>query len=84
MLEIISAKPRPEEQKEINNTEKWIIALLLGLIFFIVSHKLAFAISNSILSKIGLHTTNQRGNATGFGWTVHLIIFIALVRVLMK
>ena len=73
-----------EEEDEISEQEKWTIAFLIGILFFIAASPILFRLSDQILSFIGLHTLDQKGNPTGFGWAIHVAVFIILVRLLMR
>jgi len=67
----------------VDGTQKWFIAVLLGLIFLIISAPLIYRLTNGILSKIRLNTTYKNGTPTPFGYVLHMIIFIVIVRILM-
>lgn len=67
----------------VDSNEKWLIAVLLGIIFLIISAPLIFRLSNSITSKVGMHTTYKSGLPTPFGYIIHMIVFILIVRILM-
>jgi hypothetical protein len=67
----------------ITSTDKWLIAVLLGVIFLIVAAPLMFRLSNSIFKYVGMNTVDSRGSPTPFGWIIHTIAFIILVRILM-
>ena len=69
---------------ELDSAEKWRIAILLGIIFLIVCAPLIFKMSNSILGIVGLQTLDAKGNPNMFGWVIHMIAFILIVRILMK
>lgn len=70
--------------KDITSTEKWILAAILGLIFSILTTNTSFVISDGFLKYAGIRTVSASGHPTPIGWTVHLIVFVLLVRVLMK
>jgi hypothetical protein len=76
-----------QEQKDIckepSNLEKWILACILGFVFLIVASPYAFKFADKFLSMVGFGT--MRGDSpTGGGWVLHMVIFILLVRLLMK
>ena len=72
------------DEKELDGNEKWLIAVLLGIVFLIVASPLVFRFSNSIFGYIGWNTTKPSGSPTPFGWIIHVIAFIIIVRLLMK
>ena len=67
----------------VSSDQKWLIAILLGIIFLIVSIPIIYRFSNTIFSKINLNTTDRNGIPTPFGLLLHTIIFIIIVRILM-
>lgn len=72
------------ENKPPDNIEKWLIAIMLGVIFLIVAAPLIFKFSNQIFNYINIHTLNPDGRPSVMGWIIHTVIFIIIVRVLMK
>jgi len=73
-----------EEEQELTASEKWVIAVTLGLLFFILSSPAVFRVSNTVLSKLGIHTLDSDNRPTPAGWAIHIVIFVLLVRALMK
>jgi hypothetical protein len=67
----------------VTSNQKWLIAIILGIIFLIVSIPIIYNLTNTLLSKINIHTTNKKGLPTPFGLVLHTLIFIIIVRVLM-
>lgn len=72
-----------EKYKDIDPTEKWLIAVLLGIVFLIVASPLVFSFSNAIFGYVGWNTVKENGKPSSFGWVLHLAAFIIIVRVLM-
>lgn len=70
--------------KPYTNRDKWIVAVLFGILFFILASPYMFKLTNSLVSTVGLYTTNVGGLPSLFGLIVHMIIFILMVRLLMK
>ena len=63
--------------------EKWILACLLGGVFLFIASPFAFKFTNSAGSKVGLPTL--RGESPNcLGWVVHLVIFIIVVRIMLR
>ena len=69
--------------KDISSTEKWLIAVLLGVIFLIVASPLIFQFSDTIFGYVGWNTVRSNGKPTPFGWILHMLAFILIVRILM-
>ena len=72
-----------EKYKDINSNEKWLIAVLLGIVFIILASPLVFALTDGIFGYVGWNTVKANGKPTSFGWTLHLIAFILIIRILM-
>lgn len=67
----------------VTSNQKWLIAIVLGIIFLIVSIPIIYNLSNTLFSKINLRTTYDNGLPTPFGLVLHTLIFIIIVRILM-
>lgn len=72
-----------EAHKELESSEKWIIATLLGVIFVLLASPLMFRITDSV-TRIFKLPTLQGSRPTSFGWILHVLLFILIVRLLMK
>ena len=72
-----------EETVKITSREKWILAVLLALLFLLLCTPLAFQTGNRFLSWVGLSYL-KNGQVTPTGWILHALIFALLVRLLMK
>jgi hypothetical protein len=72
-----------EETVKITSREKWILAVLLALLFLLFSTPLAFQTGNRFLSWARLSYL-KNGQVTPAGWILHAILFALLVRLLMK
>jgi hypothetical protein len=62
--------------------KKWLIGLLVGVLFFLVSSPFMYKITGSITDKIGLKTSDN-GCPNYQGVLLHTIVFIILLRLLM-
>lgn len=67
----------------VSNSDKWVIAIIIGIIFFILATSFLFRCSNYIFRGFGLPTCTPSGKPTIAGLIIHAIIFIVLVRILM-
>lgn len=66
----------------VTNKDKWIIAIIIGLIFLLFAHRWFFAATNSLFAPLGLPTTNNN-IPTLFGYVLHTLLFIIILRLLM-
>tara|TARA_R110001632_G_scaffold50169_6_gene125303 strand:- start:675 stop:896 length:222 start_codon:yes stop_codon:yes gene_type:complete len=72
-----------EEEKIHTVTEKWIIAIILGFVFLIISSHYIYNASNGIGSFVGIKTVTN-GSPNKIGYMLHLLAFILIVRLLLK
>jgi hypothetical protein len=73
-----------EEKKSLDTSEKWLIAIMLGVLFLILISPIAFRFSNSIFSRVRFSLTSSEGVPNIRGIVVHTLVFIILIRILMK
>jgi hypothetical protein len=66
--------------KPITNKDKWIISIISALLFMLISSPYAFHLTN----KIGGNTLSISGHPTMFGMILHGIIFLFIIRLLMR
>lgn len=64
----------------LSNGTKWILAILIGFLFAIISSNFFYSITNSLSGCIVLH---EPGGATLTGILIHMIIFILVVRAIL-
>jgi hypothetical protein len=67
-----------------NAYQKWLISIILGMLFLILISPIAFRFSNSIFSFVRFPLTSRAGVPNIRGLVVHTVVFIILVRILMK
>lgn len=72
-----------EKGMRITNFDKILIAVIIGIIFFILASPLLFKLTNKGTSLIGLRTVKDNGNITTAGLILHTIVFIVAVYILM-
>jgi len=65
------------------NHNKWTSLIIIGVVAFIVYSPLAFAITNTILSPLGLRTTGING-PTWAGVLVQTLIFILIFKLVVR
>jgi hypothetical protein len=61
------------------NYEKWLYTLYTTIVFVLVSNPYTYRLVNSILGNI----SDKRGCPTSFGFVVHTIVFMLVLRVIM-
>jgi hypothetical protein len=71
------------EKPPLTPREKWILAALLGLLAVVAFGPLSFVFSARLGQHIGVHTI-RKGKPTSLGFTLHVVFFIVMVRVLMR
>lgn len=72
-----------EECEKHSQLDKWIIAIILGFVFLIISSYQAYNVTNNFGSYIGIKTM-KNGTPNKIGYLVHLLIFILFIRILLK
>lgn len=64
--------------------DKWMAAVIAAILFFILASPFLFGVTNSVLSVVGIHTTNVNGCPNLGGLILHAAIFVIIVRILMR
>lgn len=67
----------------LTSKDKWIISLLSGLLFLLVASPFLFTVMNELTSSFGM-TIAHNGCPNMGGLLIHAIVFMLLVRLLMK
>ncbi|MNK61471.1 hypothetical protein D3C87_806310 [compost metagenome] len=62
----------------------WKPLIIVGILAFIIFNPLAFSLTNAILSPLGLNTTDYYGRPTQIGLILHVLIFILILKLLLK
>ena len=72
--------------KPYTNKDKWIISVLSGLLFIIISSPVLYKTIDGIVYKItGVNEIiYQQGQPTAIGLILHTIVFVFVVRMLMR
>lgn len=71
---------------KLTNQQKWVGALVGGLIFLVLSSGLSFSLTNKLFTAIGgpkAATVSQTGAPTTLGLVVHAIVFVLLFRLIL-
>jgi hypothetical protein len=89
--DITPKKDKPVKREELpspstppssmTNTQKWISAVVLGLIFAVISSPAMYSITSSLASEGTLYV--KTGGPTMAGLLLHTVVFILIVRLIM-
>ena len=76
-----------EEDKNCNelytDKDKWIVSIMSGILFLLIASPFLYSSVNSIFSQIGIITA-KGGCPNVTGLILHSIVFVFIVRLLMK
>lgn len=67
----------------LSDTDKWLSAIIIGIIFLILAAPLIFKFSNNIFKYVKMPTIKENNTPTIFGLLLHTIVFIIIIRLLM-
>lgn len=81
--ETVVVKSSCDKMSGTSNLDKWIIAVLIGIIFAIIASPFLFRLTNWFFNKLGFPTVDANGVPNLFGIVLHAVIFIIVIRVLM-
>lgn len=85
VLRLIMAKDYGgKDCKKYSSKDKWICALIGGLLFLLISSPFLFEATNSLTEPMGLMLADRAGCPTLNGLLVHSAVFIGVVRLLMR
>ena len=65
------------------NKDKWIISIIAGLIFLVISSPFMYKLTNDLAASFG-QVTAFGGSPTMFGLVLHTVVFLLVVRLLMR
>jgi hypothetical protein len=71
---------------KLTNQQKWVGALVGGLIFLVLSANFTFQLTNKLLTAIGgpkAATISPSGQITTLGLILHTIVFVLLFRLIL-
>lgn len=81
--EVVVVKASCDKFSGVTSLDKWIIAVLIGLLFLALANPFTFRLTNMIFGRLGFPTITNKGTYTLFGVILHTIIFIIIVRLIM-
>lgn len=77
------AKEDQNCKKPYTDKDKWIVSIISGLIFLLIASPFLFSAVNDIVGVVGFKTANS-GCPTIGGLILHSIIFILIIRLIMR
>jgi hypothetical protein len=69
--------------KPFSSKDKWVSAIIAGLLFLLLASPVAYNLSNSVLAPVGLSTVDRRDCPNVNGLVVHAILFTLILRLIM-
>lgn len=72
-----------EKGMRVTNFDKWLIAGVIGAIFFVLSLPFMYKLTNTITRVVKINTVSKAGVPTFVGLLIHVLVFVILVRLLM-
>ena len=71
-------------KKLYTDRDKWIVAVISAVLFLIIASPFMYNFTNSITSSFGLVLADSRGYPLMSGLLVHALIFLLIIRLLMR
>ena len=71
-----------EDCKGPSSTEKWMISIMSGLLFFLIASPYLYSIVNELVGLAGVSTA-KNGCPNLAGLILHSIVFVLIVRLMM-
>ena len=79
---LVIEKQCDEKGMRITGFDKWLIAIVIAIVFFILASPFIFKLTNKGTKMIGFNTIDNSGVTTS-GLFLHTIIFLVVIRLLM-
>ena len=70
--------------KPYTSKDKWIVSIISGLLFLLIASPFLFKTVNSLTQSVGLTIASPFGCPNTAGLLLHSIVFILVVRLLMR
>ncbi len=80
---IIIDRNMEEKGMRVTNFDRWLIAVIIAIIFFILALPFVFGLTNKATKLMGFTTVTAEGTPNLVGVIIHTIIFLILIRLLM-
>ncbi len=69
--------------RESTNWQKWLSAILIGLLFILIASPFAFGVTGGLFTSLGTGPLTRGGGPTWLGLIIHGIVFTLIARLLM-
>jgi len=70
--------------KPYTSKDKWIVSIIAGLLFLLIASPFLFSAVNSLTSSFGMTIASKDGCPNLGGLLLHSIVFMLIVRLLMR
>jgi len=70
--------------KPYTNKDKWIVAIVAGLLFMLLASPFLYSTLNKVTRLIGWTIADERGSPNLSGLILHALLFILIVRLLIR
>lgn len=70
--------------KPYTSKDKWIVSLIAGLLFLLIASPFLFSVGNNFTSSFGMTIASSQGCPNLAGLLLYGIIFMLIVRLLMR
>jgi len=71
-------------EKPYTNRDKWIVSLISGLLFLLIASPVMFSAVNELTRMFGLTIAGPGGCPNMAGLIVHTLVFVVIVRLMMR
>lgn len=77
--------PTPQACAKLYTSEdKWMVAVFAGLLFAILASPFVFRFTNGLTAALGFEIADSEGCPNMIGIALHAVVFILIVRLLMR
>ena len=75
--------PPPNDVNTPTSGQKWWFAVMIGLLFAIISSPIAYSITNYVTTMLGGKSLTRPSGVNIIGLTLHTIFFIIILRLIL-
>lgn len=73
-----------ESVKPYTSKDKWIVSIISGLLFLLIASPFLYQLTNIVFSPLGFIMASKEGCPTILGLVVHSLVFLLIVRLMMR
>ncbi len=84
MNPIIIPCDKKQCMKLYTSNDKWFISLVSALLFLLIASPFMYKLTDRLFSLVGLNIADSTGCPTMLGLGIHALVFLLIVRLLMK